>query len=255
MSSVMSDTAALASLIAEAEEILIVTGAGVSTGSGIPDYRGPKGVWKTEQPVLYQDFVNDPESRVKYWDQKLRAADYFNAAEPGAVHKACVDLEAAGKLNTLVTQNVDGLHSAAGITADKLVEVHGTAMEVSCLDCHERSPTQPHLEAFAESREPPVCHCGGLLKPATISFGQPLDAMTIYRADRAAQEADLVIALGSTLSVYPAAEIPLIAARRGVPYVIVNRGETDHDGSIHLTLRIDGDVSEVFPAAVTIALP
>jgi NAD-dependent deacetylase len=250
----MSDTDALAGLIAGAENILIVTGAGVSTDSGIPDYRGPKGIWNTERPVMFQDFLNDPEQRALYWDQKLRAADFFEAAEPGAAHHACVDLEAAGKLNALVTQNIDGLHAAAGTSSDKLVEVHGTAMEVACLDCGDRTPTQPHLDAFAESREPPMCHCGGLLKSATISFGQQLDPMTLYRADQAAQEADLVIALGSTLSVYPAAEIPLIAARRGVPYAIVNRGETDHDDSIYLTLRIEGDVSVVFPTAVTTAL-
>lgn len=247
-------TSQLSGLISGADAILIVTGAGVSTDSGIPDFRGPKGVWKTERPVMYQDFVNDPVSRVEYWDQKSRAAEAFNAAHPGAAHRACVDLEAAGKLHTLVTQNVDGLHAAAGTTTGKLVEVHGTAMEVSCLDCGDRSPTQPHLDAFAESREAPICGCGGLLKPATISFGQQLDPMTMYRAQSAAEEADLVIALGSTLSVYPAAEVPLIAARRGVPYAIVNRGETDHDGSIHLTLRIEGDVSVIFPQAVTTAL-
>jgi len=244
----------LADLIAGADAILIVTGAGVSTDSGIPDFRGPKGVWKTEQPVMYQDFVADPDARVEYWEQKSRAAMAFNAAHPGAVHRACVGLEAAGKLHTLVTQNVDGLHAGAGTSKAKLVEVHGTAMEVSCLDCGERSPTQPYLDAFDASRVAPLCHCGGLLKPATISFGQQLDPMTMYRAQLAAEEADLVVALGTTLSVYPAAEIPLIAARRGVPYAIVNRGETDHDSSIHLTLRIDGNVSTVFPEAVATAL-
>lgn len=248
------DTAALAGLLAEAEEILIVTGAGVSTGSGIPDYRGPKGIWNTERPVMYQDFLSSATSRIEYWDQKLRAADFFDAAAPGAVHHACVDLEKAGKLNALVTQNIDGLHAAAGTSSGKLVEVHGTAMEVACLECGERTPTSPHLAEYAENREPPICACGGLLKSATISFGQQLDTMTLYRADQAAQEADLVIALGSTLSVYPAAEIPLIAARRGVPYVIVNQGSTDHDGSAYLTLRIEGDVAQVFAQAVTTAL-
>jgi len=251
MAGMDGETAELAALIEAADDILVFTGAGVSTGSGIPDFRGPKGVWKTEQPVMFQDFLSDPDSRVEYWDQKLRAADFFNAAKPTAVHLACVDLENAGKLLSLVTQNVDGLHALAGTSADKLVEVHGTAMQVSCLDCGDRSPTQPHLDAFAETREAPLCDCGGLLKPATISFGQQLDPMTLYRADQAAQHADLVIALGSTLSVYPAAELPLIAARRGVPYAIVNRGETDHDGSIYLTLRIDADVSTTFPAAIS----
>lgn len=232
----------------------MVTGAGVSTDSGIPDFRGPSGVWKTEEPVMYQDFLTNPEMRVEYWDQKMRAAAAFNQAKPGAVHRACVDLEASGKLHTLVTQNIDGLHAAAGTSKAKLVEVHGTGMEVSCLDCGERTPTQPHVDAFEASRVAPICHCGGLLKPATISFGQPLDPMTMYRAQLAAEEADLVIALGTTLSVYPAAEVPLIAARRGVPYAIVNRGVTEHDGSVFLTLRIDDSVSDIFPAAVHTAL-
>lgn len=245
----------LSGLMVAADAILVFTGAGVSTDSGIPDFRGPKGVWKTERPVMFQDFLNDPDQRIEYWDQKLRAAGSFKDARPGAVHRACVDLEAAGKLHTLVTQNIDGLHTDAGTTRAKLVEVHGTAMEVSCLDCGERTPTQGHLDAFAGSREAPICHCGGLLKSATISFGQQLDAMTMYRAQIAAEEADLVIALGSTLGVYPAAEIPLIAARRGVPYVIINRGQTDHDDSPLVTLRIEANVSSAFPTAVHAALP
>ena len=249
-----SQVSELAALIAEANAILVVTGAGVSTDSGIPDFRGPSGVWKTQRPVMFQDFVDDPELRIEYWDQKLAAAAAFNEAQPGSVHHSCVELETAGKLHTLVTQNVDGLHAAAGTTKAKLVEVHGTAMEVSCLDCGERSPTQPHLDSFVETREAPICHCGGLLKPATISFGQQLDPMTMYRAQLAAEEADLVIALGTTLSVYPAAEVPLLAARRGVPYAIINRGETDHDTSPFLTLRIDANVSDTFPSAVTQAL-
>ncbi len=249
-----SQVSKLAALIVDAKAILVVTGAGVSTDSGIPDFRGPSGVWKTQRPVMFQDFVDDPEQRIEYWNQKLAAAAAFNEAQPGSVHRSCVELEAAGKLHTLVTQNVDGLHAAAGTTKAKLVEVHGTAMEVSCLDCGERSPSQPHLDSFVETREAPICHCGGLLKPATISFGQQLDPMTMYRAQLAAEEADLVIALGTTLSVYPAAEVPLLAARRGVPYAIINRGETDHDTSPLLTLRIDANVSDAFPSAVTHAL-
>ncbi|GMR02304.1 MAG: NAD-dependent protein deacetylase [Acidimicrobiia bacterium] len=247
-------TRALAQLIDDADAILIVTGAGVSTETGIPDFRGPKGVWKTQRPVEFQDFISSEERRVDYWDQKIASAEYIDAAQPGAVHRACVELEEAGKLEAIVTQNIDGLHSMAGSSPEKVVEVHGTAREAGCLDCGKRSPITPHLDTFTKTRIPPRCSCGGLLKPATISFGQQLDPMTIYKATRAAEACDLVIALGTTLSVYPAADIPLHAARRGVPYAIVNQGRTDHDEATLVTLRIEGDVGEVFSRAIAEAL-
>jgi NAD-dependent deacetylase len=161
-------------------------------------------------------------------------------------------LEEAGKLEAIVTQNIDGLHTIAGSSV--VVEVHGTGREAGCLDCGDRTPIEPHLEAFTESRVPPRCHCGGLLKPATISFGQQLDSMTMYKAMRAADRCDLVIAMGTTLSVYPAAQIPLQAAGRGIAYVIINQGETDHDGSPLVTIRIEAPVGPTFSQAVTQAL-
>ncbi len=250
-----SDVDRLAGLIADGRRIMVVTGAGISTGSGIPDFRGPNGVWKTQRPVMYQDFVRSSEQRVRYWEQKAGAAEVFNAARPGAVHEACVRLEEAGVLGAIVTQNVDGLHQEAGSSADRVVEVHGTGREAKCLGCGDRTPIGPHLEEFGRTGEPPVCaECGGLLKPATISFGQMLDPLTIDRATRAAESSDLAIALGTTLSVYPAADLPLRAASLGARYAIVNRGDTDHDGHPLVTLRIDGDVDDVFPAAVDHAL-
>ena len=244
----------LAALIFEAKAILVVTGAGISTETGIPDFRGPEGVWKTERPVEFQDFVTSETSRIEYWDQKVRAAVSIDAARPGKVHRACVELERAGKVEAIVTQNIDGLHSIAGSSPDSVVEVHGTAREAGCLDCGERIPAASTLAEFSATRIPPRCHCGGLLKPATISFGQALDPMTMYNAQRAAESCDLVIAMGTTLSVYPAAEISLHAARRGIPYVIINRGTTDHDRSPHVTLRIDADVGSTFATAVSAAL-
>ena len=242
----------LAALIAAADAILIVTGAGVSTETGIPDFRGPQGVWNTQKPVMYQDFVASEEDRILYWQQKVLAAETIEVARPGAVHKACVELEDAGKLEAVVTQNIDGLHSIAG--SKSVVEVHGTGRRAVCLTCDEDSPIVPHLEAFTETGVPPRCHCGGLLKPATISFGQQLDSMTMYQAMRAAEACDLVIAMGTTLSVYPAAEIPLVAARRGVPYVIINQGDTEHDAVPHLSLRIDAPAGPTFSQAVHAAL-
>lgn len=234
--------------------ILVFTGAGISTGSGIPDYRGPQGVWKTRQPVYYQDFMTSEAARVEYWDQKLEGWEAFKNARPNAAHYAIVKLEHAGKVGMVVTQNIDGLHARAGTSPDKLVELHGTNLEVECQTCHARSDPEPHFRSFAETRRCPRCACGGYLKPATISFGQSLRQEDLARATRAAEQADLVVALGSTLSVYPAASIPLMAASRGVPYVIINRGATDHDGHAAVTLRLEGDVVEIFPPAVEKAL-
>jgi NAD-dependent deacetylase len=248
----MAPAKELSGLIASSDAILIMTGAGVSTETGIPDFRGPQGVWNTQRPVMYQDFLANEEDRILYWDQKLLAAEAIGPAQPGLVHRACVDLERAGKLEAIVTQNIDGLHTIAG--SEGVIEVHGTGREAVCLDCRDRTPIEPHLEAFSESRVPPRCGCGGLLKPATISFGQQLDPMTMYNAMSAADACDLIIAMGTTLSVYPAADIPLHAARRGIPYVIINQGETEHDALGFVTLRIDAPVGPTFSTAVQDAL-
>jgi len=249
-----ADIGRLAELIARGNAILIVTGAGVSTETGIPDFRGPQGVWNTQRPVMYQDFLASEEDRILYWQQKVLAAETIGVAQPGAVHLACVELDKAGKIEAIVTQNIDGLHSIAGSAPEKVVEVHGTGREAVCLDCGDRTPIVPHLDEFTETRVPPRCSCGGLLKPATISFGQQLDPTTMYRAMQAADACDLVVAMGTTLSVYPAAEVPLRAAQRGMPYVIINQGETDHDRSPLVTLRIDADVGTTFSTAVHTAL-
>jgi NAD-dependent deacetylase len=250
----MSDTDTLVALIRDAERILVFTGAGVSTGSGIRDFRGPQGVWRTRQPVYFDDFLGSREARIEYWDQKLEAWPSFRDARPNAVHEAIVELERAGKLRLVLTQNIDGLHSRAGTAPEHLVEIHGTGGAVECMTCHRLSDPGPHMESFARTRKPPICACGGLLKPATISFGQGLRAEDVARAARAAGECDLVIALGSTLSVHPAASFPLAAAERGVPYAIVNRGETEHDRHPAVTVRLEGDVVEIFPPVVDKAL-
>jgi NAD-dependent deacetylase len=255
MAHVTPEVVRMANLIATAHRIMLVTGAGVSTRSGIPDYRGPNGIWRTQRPVEFDDFVRFHDKRVEYWGQKLASSKALAVAKPTEAHTAAVRLERAGKLEAIMTQNIDGLHADAGSGREKIIEVHGTAREASCLECGTRGPIGPLLDEFADSGVPPVCRiCGGLVKPATISFGQTLDPLTIARAKQAADRCDLVIALGSTLSVYPAASIPLDAARRGVAYVIVNQGPTDHDRLPMVSLRIDDDVCEVFPAAVDDAL-
>jgi NAD-dependent deacetylase len=233
---------------------LIFTGAGISTGSGIPDFRGPQGVWTRRQPVYYHDFMSSEAARIEHWDYKLEAWEAFRKAQPNEVHRAIVKLEKAGKLALLVTQNIDGLHSLAGTSRERLVELHGSNSLVECQSCKRRTDPEPHFDFFRAQRKPPLCECGGFLKPATISFGQNLEPNELERARRGAMQADLVVALGSTLSVYPAASFPLLAARRGVPYVIVNRGVAEHDHEPSVSLRIEGEVSAIFPAAVEAAL-
>lgn len=234
----------------QAQNILAFTGAGISTGSGIPDFRGPQGVWKTRQPVYYQDFMRSEAARIEHWDYKLEAWQAFRDAKPNAVHRALFDLEKSERLCMLVTQNVDGLHEAAGTSRDRLVEIHGTNAWIECQTCHALTEPAPHFAWFAEHRTGPRCSCGGFLKPATISFGQAMREKDMTRAYEAAQNADLVIAMGTTLSVQPAASVPLVAAERGIPYIVINRGATDHDGHPALTLRLEGDVVDIFPPAV-----
>jgi NAD-dependent deacetylase len=244
----------LADYLRVSQRVLIFTGAGISTGSGIPDFRGPGGVWSRRKPVYFDDFMRSAAARREHWEYKLEGWDGFRNARPNAAHLACTRLQDAGKLLLLVTQNIDGLHAAAGIAAERLVELHGTNLWVECVSCHRRSDPEPHFAYFREHGEPPLCECGGYLKQATISFGQSLDAREVQRAEEGARTCDLVVALGSTLSVYPAAAFPLLAADRRVPYAIVNRGPTEHDDDPRVTIRLEGDVTELFPAAVELAL-
>jgi NAD-dependent deacetylase len=254
VSALPAHTERLVQYLREKSKVLVFTGAGISTGSGIPDFRGPNGVWQRRQPVFYHDFMTSEAARVEHWDFKLEGWAAFRDAKPNATHAAIVQLERAGKLLMAVTQNIDGLHARAGTSPERLIELHGTNSRVECQTCHRLSDPEPHFDYFQRTRKPPVCECGGFLKPATISFGQNLRAEDLQRAEAAASRADFVAALGSTLSVYPAAEIPLRAARRGVPYAIINRGATEHDDSSEVSLRIEGDVGEIFPPAVDAAL-
>lgn len=241
-------------LLGRARRVMVFTGAGVSTGSGIPDFRGPDGVWKTRRPVELDAFLHSEAARVEYWEWKRESLPRIRGAAPNATHRACARLEEAGRLEAVVTQNVDGLHERAGTSRERLVELHGTDSRVTCLTCGEEAPLEETYAAFAASGRAPRCPCGGFLKPATISFGQALRTEDLDRASRAAGACDLAISLGSTLSVHPAAGFPLLAAQRGAPYVIVNRGRTDHDGLPQVTLRLEGDVSVLFPPAVERAL-
>lgn len=241
------------SLLRESRRALVFTGAGLSTGSGIPDFRGPQGVWKTRQPVYIQEFLASEEKRIEYWDYKLEGYETFREARPNPAHLALAELHRLGKLHMLVTQNIDGLHHTAGVPDEKLIELHGTNRRVSCLGCGRQHSPEAAFEKFRRELRCPRCACGGFLKPATISFGQALVEDDLRRAFQAAEEADLVLSLGSTLSVHPAVSVPAAAARRGAPYVIINQGPTDQD---HLaTVRLEGNLVEILPQLVARVSP
>ncbi len=254
-SSLQVDGAALAAgcdLLEGAERVMVLTGAGISTDSGIPDFRGPKGVWtknpKAEKMATLQHYMADPEVRVASWQMKLESA--FDAREPNAGHRALVDLERSGRLDTLITQNVDGLHHKAGNDADKIVEIHGTVREVVCMQCDDRGPMGPTLERVKQGEADPEClKCGGILKSATISFGQGLVTRDLQRSEQAALGCDLALAVGSTLSVYPIANVVPIAKQAGTPVVIVNGGETEMDAMADVVLR--GGISDILPQLVS----
>jgi NAD-dependent deacetylase len=242
--------AALVGLLRPARRILAITGAGISTSSKIPDYRGPAGVYRDRSPVYYQDFIASESARREYWSFKVDGYAAFRDAKPNSAHHALVELEARGQLALVVTQNVDGLHQLSGLSSERLVELHGNNREVECDTCGQREEPDRCMTYFSETGEPPRClGCGGLMKPAVVMFGQPLASENLHKAQAASRAADLVLALGSSLVVTPAADIPLFGVRNGAGYVIINQGQTPHD---HLaTLRIDGDVSEYLPAAVS----
>ncbi|MBK7977525.1 MAG: Sir2 family NAD-dependent protein deacetylase [Deltaproteobacteria bacterium] len=237
-----------AAVLGASRRVLVFTGAGLSTGSGIPDFRGPNGVWKRRQPVYFQDFLASEDARIEHWDFKLESWDQFQLARPNAAHTAIVELERMGIVELLVTQNIDGLHQDAGSDPARVVEIHGTNRWIVCLSCGERSQPGPWMEEFRRSRRSPRCGCGGPVKSATISFGQAMPEAEMERAFDAAARADAALAIGSTLEVQPAALVPLAARRAGAPYVIVNRGDTAHDGVA--SVRLEGDCVELLPALV-----
>jgi NAD-dependent deacetylase len=234
--------------IEAARRIVVLTGAGITTESGIPDFRGPQGVWtrdpQAEKMATIQHYVADPEVRRRSWQSRLESPAW--TAEPNAGHRALVDLERRGKLHTLITQNVDGLHQKAGSDPARVVEIHGTIREVVCLSCGERAAMERALARVRAGEADPACRtCGGILKSATISFGQSLVREDLVRAQEAAERCDLLLAVGSTLSVYPIAGVVPVAKEAGARVVIVNRDPTAMD---HLAdVLLHGSIGEILP--------
>ncbi len=234
--------------VEKSRNILVFTGAGISTSSGIPDYRGTTGIWTKREPVFYQNFVSSEKSRIDYWEYKLETHEFFRNAKPNAAHKSLVELEKTGKMLALVTQNIDSLHRKAGTTADKLIELHGNNAVAKCMECSKEVLMEEALEYFKMNRMPPKCECGGYLKPAVVMFGESLNPEDLKRAFGLAQKVDLVISIGSTLVVEPAASIPLMARQNGAVYLIINQGDTAHDNIADI--KLEANACEVLPLII-----
>jgi NAD-dependent deacetylase len=234
----MSDD--LAKLIAKAKRAVVFTGAGISTESGIPDFRSPGGYWSKHRVIYFDEFVRSRDARIEAWTRLFEGRPSLRAATPNAGHRAVAKLVALGKVGDVITQNIDGLHQAAGVAAERVIEVHGNATFAKCLACglrHEFDDLEP---VFKATGEPPQCReCKGTVKSATISFGQPMPEDQMERATDAALECDLFLAIGSSLVVYPAAGLPILAKRNGAKLAILNRDPTELDHMADLVVNAE----------------
>jgi NAD-dependent deacetylase len=239
----------LAAMIAQARNAVVFTGAGMSTESGIPDFRSPGGVWSRMKPILFQDFVASEARRQEAWTRAFSGVAGWVGAKPNSGHMAIARLVEAGKVGAVITQNVDNLHQASGIPADRVIELHGNASYATCLTCGLRHELADLKAPFLERGEIPACRaCGGIVKTATISFGQPMPQAQMARAEAVTRACDLFLTLGSSLVVYPAAGFPLLAKRNGARLVIVNREPTDQDTIADLVLH--DEIGQVLAAVV-----
>ncbi|MGK0171850.1 MAG: NAD-dependent deacetylase, partial [Gammaproteobacteria bacterium] len=232
--------AKLRALLESSERVVVFTGAGISTESGIPDFRSPGGMWTQNKPIDFGDFMGSPEMRRESWRRKFATEPTISAAEPNSGHLAVARLVAAGKITHVITQNIDGLHQRSGVPDDQVIELHGNSTYATCLECHTRYEIVPIREAFEADESLPVCgECSGIIKTATISFGQAMPEVPMRRAHQATANCDLFIAIGSSLVVYPAAGFPMIAKQQGSKLVIVTRDPTDQDDSADLVLNLE----------------
>jgi NAD-dependent protein deacetylase/lipoamidase len=243
--------AEVATWIRRADRVVVLTGAGISTDSGIPDFRGPQGVWtkdpKAERLSSLQHYMSDPEVRATAW--KLRLDHPAWTAAPSAGHLALARLEQKGHLHTLITQNIDGLHQLAGTSPEILVEIHGTMREVVCMSCGDRAAMRKALDRVVAGERDPACKtCGGILKSATISFGQSLVAEDLARCHAAAASCDVFVAIGTSLVVNPVAVLPQVALGSGARVVIVNREPTPYDAVADAVIA--GSIKDSLPAIV-----
>ena len=231
--------AALARLITAARRAVVFTGAGISTESGIPDFRSPGGLWTKQVPIDFDSFLESEAARIESWRRRFESEAIFRAARPNRGHRAVAELVRRGKVATVITQNIDGLHQASGVPPGQVVELHGNTTYAHCLDCAERYEIADLRPKFEASGSAPRCaHCGGFVKTATVSFGQAMPTDAMARAEAATRAADLFIAIGSSLVVYPAASFPEAAKRIGAALAIVNRAPTHLDDLADTVVRL-----------------
>lgn len=228
----------LADRLRDAKRIVVFTGAGISTESGIPDFRSPGGVWSRMKPITFQDFTASEDKRREAWTRVFSGAAGWTGAEPNAGHRAVARLVEAGRASSVITQNVDNLHQNSGVPDERLIELHGNASYAKCLSCGSRYELADLRGPFLELGESPTCRwCGGLVKTATVSFGQAMPQVEMERAEAESLACDLFLVLGSSLVVYPAAGLPMLARENGAGLVIVNREPTDLDPLADLVLH------------------
>src|SRR5215510_4577472 len=240
----------LRKMIGESRRAVVFTGAGVSTESGIPDFRSPGGIWSKYQPIDFREFMSSEEARRETWRRKIAVDESVSRAEPNRGHRAIARLVEQGKVSSVITQNIDGLHQRSGVPDEQVIELHGNGTYAACLDCAKRYELADIFAAFRLNEEPPVCDCGGFIKSATISFGQPMPLEAMRRAQLESKSCDLFLAIGSSLVVYPAAGFPAVAQQNGARLVILNREPTDLDYLADLVLNLEigptlGDVTGV----------
>jgi NAD-dependent deacetylase len=245
----MKATDRLRDLIAASRKALVFTGAGISTESGIPDFRSPGGVWSRHRPIYFEDFMASEAKRREYWRLKFLVDQDIREAKPNAGHIAVAKLVRTGIVGYVITQNVDGLHQASGIPEERVIELHGNTTYAACLDCGKRFELGPIRAAFERDERLPVCdRCRGIVKTATISFGQAMPAEAMRRAEAATLACDLFLAIGSSLVVYPAAGFPELAGRNGARLIILNRDPTPLDSLADLVLN--AEIGPTLAAAV-----
>lgn len=233
------DAAQLRRYLDEARRVVAFTGAGMSTESGIPDFRSPGGIWTKYRPIDFGEFMASRDARREAWRRRFGAGDVLDSAKPNAGHLAIAELVKRGRMDAVITQNIDGLHQASGIPDEKVIELHGNTTYATCLSCEKRYELVQIRARFDATGEAPHCECGGYIKTATISFGQAMPLAAMRRAEAATLACDLFVVLGSSLVVYPAAAFPALAKKRGARLVIINRDPTDQDGLADLVLRAE----------------
>src|SRR5215467_9038308 len=235
-----NDIERLAALLRNAKRAVVFTGAGISTDSGIPDFRSPGGIWTKMMPIYFDEFVRSAEARKESWRRRFEMEGTWRTVKPNAGHGAVAELVGRGIVSHVITQNIDNLHQDSGVPDEKVIELHGNTRYAKCLDCGERVELEPIRSHFERHGDPPDCaSCGGIVKTATISFGQAMPELEMARAEEATLDCDLFIVLGSSLVVYPAAGFPILARNNGARLVIINREPTEQDELADLAVHAE----------------